>query len=97
MLLAGDIGGTKTHLAMFSLAEGPRRPVVETVFSSAHYVGLADMVREFTTQTQLPIEYACFDVAGPVTGGRAQLTCGGILRAAMILVLARFWAFGKRL
>ncbi len=74
MLLAGDIGGTKTHLAMFSLAEGPRRPVVETVFSSAHYAGLADMVREFTTQTQLPIEYACFDVAGPVTGGRAQLT-----------------------
>jgi glucokinase len=32
------------------------------------------MVREFVEQTHLPIEYACFDVAGPVVGNRAQLT-----------------------
>lgn len=74
MLLAGDIGGTKTHLAIFSLAEGPRRPVAEEIFPSAHYTDLAGMVREFVTKTQLPIEYACFDVAGPVVGGKAQLT-----------------------
>ena len=74
MLLAGDIGGTKTHLAMFSLAEGPRRPVAEAVFPSANYGDLAEMVQEFTEQTHLEIEYACFDVAGPVVGNRAQLT-----------------------
>jgi len=74
MLLAGDIGGTKTQLAIFSLAEGPRRPVAEAIFPSADYTNLADMVREFITQTNLPVEYACFDVAGPVIGGRAQLT-----------------------
>lgn len=74
MLLAGDIGGTKTHLAIFSLAEGPRRPVAEAVFSSAAYNDLADMVREFVSQTQFSIEFASFDVAGPVVGGRAQLT-----------------------
>jgi glucokinase len=74
MLLAGDIGGTKTHLAIFSLAEGPRRPVAEAVFPSAVYHDLADMVREFVAQTQFSIEYASFDVAGPVVGGRAQLT-----------------------
>lgn len=74
MLLAGDIGGTKTQLAVFSLAEGPRRPVVEATFPSAEYTDLADMVREFIAQTNLPVEYACFDVAGPVIGGRAQLT-----------------------
>ena len=72
MLLAGDIGGTKTQLAIFSLAEGPRRPVAEAIFPSADYTNLADMVREFITQTNLPVEYACFDVAGPVIGGRAQ-------------------------
>lgn len=74
MLLAGDIGGTKTHLAVFSLAEGPRRPVAEAIFPSAEYSDLALMVQEFNAQTKLPIEYACFDVAGPVVGGRAQLT-----------------------
>lgn len=74
MLLAGDIGGTKTHLAIFSLAEGPRRPVAEAVFPSASYGDLAEMVREFAAQTRLPLEYACFDVAGPVVGNRAQLT-----------------------
>lgn len=74
MLLAGDIGGTKTQLAIFSMAEGPRRPVAEAVFPSADYTNLADIAREFITQTNLPVEYACFDVAGPVIGGRAQLT-----------------------
>ncbi|WP_298980535.1 glucokinase [Caldilinea sp.] len=74
MLLAGDIGGTKTQLAVFSLAEGPRRPVAEAIFPSAEYTDLADMVREFIARTNLPVEYACFDVAGPVIGGRAQLT-----------------------
>ncbi|MFO7633678.1 MAG: glucokinase [Caldilinea sp.] len=95
MLLAGDIGGTKTHLAIFSLAEGPRRPVADAVFPSAAYTDLADMVREFVAQTQLPIEYASFDVAGPVVGGRAQLTNlpwivdGAALAAA--LKLNRVW------
>ncbi len=74
MLLAGDIGGTKTHLAIFSLAEGPRRPVAEAIFPSAAYNDLADMVREFVSQSHFTVEYASFDVAGPVVGGRAQLT-----------------------
>ena len=74
MLLAGDIGGTKTHLAVFSLAEGPHRPVAEAIFASVSYANLADMVREFCEKTNLPIEYASFDVAGPVVGGKAQLT-----------------------
>jgi glucokinase len=74
MLLAGDIGGTKTHLAVFSRVEGPRRPHAEAVFPSAQYDDLADMAREFLAGIDHEIEYACFDVAGPVVGGRAKLT-----------------------
>lgn len=74
MLLAGDIGGTKTHLAVFSPAEGPCRPIAEAIFSSTAYADLAGMVREFCDKTNLPIEYASFDVAGPVVNGKAQLT-----------------------
>ena len=95
MLLAGDIGGTKTHLALFSLAAGPRRPVAEAVFSSTAYPDLASMVRAFSAQTQLPIEHACFDVAGPVMANRAQLTnLGWEVDAAALadeLRLRRVW------
>ncbi len=40
MLLAGDIGGTKTNLAVFSAEGGPRAPLVEATFPSAAYDSL---------------------------------------------------------
>jgi glucokinase len=42
LLLAGDIGGTKTNLAVFSADAGPRAPLAEARFPSGDYptVGL---------------------------------------------------------
>lgn len=74
MLLAGDIGGTKTDLAVFSPEHGPRAPLARERFHSTDYTGLDLMAREFLRRVDLPVEYACFDVAGPVVGGRARLT-----------------------
>src|ERR1700744_3710561 len=74
MLIAGDIGGTKTLLALYVPEAGARRPVVQAEFHSADYRSLDDIVRAFMAQTQRPAEAACFDVAGPVIGGRAHLT-----------------------
>ncbi len=74
MLLAGDIGGTKTDLGIFSLERGARAPLALAEFSSASYPSLAAMVREFLATTNLEIERACFDVAGPVIAGRAKIT-----------------------
>lgn len=74
MLLAGDIGGTKTELAVFSPERGLRAPLAQQQFDSANYPGLPEMVREFLAQVRLPVERACFDVAGPVMGGAARLT-----------------------
>ncbi len=74
MLLAGDIGGTKTDLAVYSPEHGPRAPLVRERFHSADYASLDLMVREFLGRVDLPVESACFDVAGPVLGGRAKLT-----------------------
>ena len=37
MLLAGDIGGTKTHLAIISPEVGPHAPLAEATFPSARY------------------------------------------------------------
>jgi glucokinase len=74
MVIAGDIGGTKTLLALYTAEGGPRRPVVEDAFPSARYEGLDRMVEEFLARHKARADTACFDVAGPVIEGRAQLT-----------------------
>jgi glucokinase len=74
MLLAGDIGGTKTLLALYAPAIGARKPIAEAEYHSASYAGLDVMAREFLAQQQQTATDACFDVAGPVIGGRAHLT-----------------------
>lgn len=74
MLLAGDIGGTKTDLAVYSPENGPRTPLAQAEFPSQKYNSLEEIVREFLGQTNLPIDRACFDVAGPVIKGRTKTT-----------------------
>ena len=48
--------------------------MAEAEFHSADYPGLDAIVREFMARQQRTAGYACFDVAGPVIGGRAHLT-----------------------
>jgi glucokinase len=74
MLLAGDIGGTKTNLAVFSPEAGIRAPLVEATFPSARYPSLEALVREFLPQVDVEVERASFGVAGPVVAGRATIT-----------------------
>jgi len=74
MLLAGDIGGTKTALGIFSPDAGPRAPLAEASFPSAHYTDLESLVREFLRQVKVPVDRASFGVAGPVTNGHAKVT-----------------------
>jgi glucokinase len=74
MLIAGDIGGTKTLLALYVPESGARKPIAQAEFHSANYHSLEDIVRAFIEQTNRPVEAACFDVAGPVINGRAHLT-----------------------
>ena len=74
MLLAGDIGGTKTNLAVFSPKDGPRAPLAEVTFPSADYPSLEALVREFLAQVDLKVEQASFGVAGPVAAGQAKIT-----------------------
>src|SRR5438874_2836820 len=74
MLLAGDIGGTKTNLAVFSSETGWRKPYAEATYSSVNYPDLESLVREFLAQHDLPIDRASFGVAGPVVAGHASIT-----------------------
>ena len=74
MLLAGDIGGTKTDLAIFSSEAGPHAPLTQARVHSSNYPSLQAIVKEFAGQAKRPIDRACFAVAGPVIGGRVKTT-----------------------
>ena len=74
MLLAGDIGGTKTDLAIFSKKAGLHSPLVQAKFHSADYPSLQAMVIEFLAKVKVPVDRACFGVAGPIIAGHLKTT-----------------------
>ena len=77
LLLAGDIGGTKTLVGLFERADGRPRPVTVRTFSTLEYDDLPGMIRVFFREIATASEEvtrACFGVAGPVIDGRAELT-----------------------
>ena len=74
MLLAGDIGGTKTNLAVYAMKSGLAAPLAESTFPSRGYDSLPALVEDFRSHTHLPFESAVFGVAGPVVHGKASVT-----------------------
>lgn len=76
MILAGDIGGTKTLIGVFNFA--PRRPVAIDVksFTTADFDGLPAIVNAYYVHRRpMPrIEAACFGVAGPIIEQTARMT-----------------------
>lgn len=73
-VLAGDIGGTKTDLAVYSSQSGLRRPLAKETFSSRDYSGLEAIIGKFLSTRDISIDRAAFGVAGPVVGGRVEIT-----------------------
>jgi glucokinase len=73
-IIAGDIGGTKTLVALFSSAHGPHRPLVEKEYRSARYDSLDDILAEFADDLDHPIGDASFGVAGPVHNNQVDVT-----------------------
>src|SRR5262249_40114472 len=74
MILAGDIGGTKTALGVYSPEKGPHTALAEAEFHSMDYPSLESIAKEFLAKTGLTVDRACFGVAGPVLAGRAKVT-----------------------
>jgi len=74
MILAGDIGGTKTTLAVFGVAGEELKIIEEQRFPSGDYADLDEIVAAFLSKHKPPIKQACFGVAGPITGGRSVTT-----------------------
>lgn len=74
IMLAGDIGGTKTNLAVFSSEVGLHTPLAEATFPSGDYPSLEALVQAFLARSGIEIDRASFGVAGPVVNGQAKIT-----------------------
>nr|WP_320013299.1 glucokinase [uncultured Desulfobulbus sp.] len=72
MLLAGDIGATKTVLALYEA--WPGLPIRQQRFLNVEYDSFLPLVAEFLSPCDLRPEYGCLGVAGPVVSQTVQLT-----------------------
>jgi glucokinase len=66
IVLAGDVGGTKTRLGLFEGTRSRLRLLFEKIYLSKNYKGLENILGDFLRGKQ-GIATACFGVAGPVT------------------------------
>ncbi len=70
MILAGDVGGTKTVLALFERGGDAPVECVRTRYRSAEHSSLVEMLEYFLADHEgARVEAACFGVAGPVVAG----------------------------
>ena len=77
MILAGDVGGTKVHLALYEFAGGKLKSIREEKFPAHEFGSLEEVVTKFLTGDEgkkQDIAAACFGCPGPVRDGRLKLT-----------------------
>jgi glucokinase len=75
MILAGDIGGTKTNLALYERVNGALTMKVQQQFASQEFATFAEVIAAFLKQTSPAfINAACFGIAGPVVAGNCRTT-----------------------
>ncbi len=73
MFLGGDLGGTKTLLALARQEAGAIRIVRQQRYASADFPTFEALLDDFLAGAE-PIDAACFGVAGPTDGQHAKLT-----------------------
>ncbi len=80
MILAGDVGGTKVHLALYDFSGGRLQTIRDQKFPAHDFGSLDEVVHQFlgssgsNASTKDAILAACFGCPGPVRDGRLKLT-----------------------
>ncbi len=80
MIVAGDVGGTKVHLALYRFDRGQLLAIHDHKFHARDFPGLVQIVETFlddckqTIGQPIDVLAACFGVPGPVRHGRLKLT-----------------------
>ena len=74
MILAGDVGGTKTHLALYGSGASPRQPLMDRKVSSRDHSSLEALAKEFLNGFRARPTRAVIGIAGPVVNNRCEAT-----------------------
>src|SRR6266700_5430424 len=74
MILAGDIGATRTVLAAFQTEGSKLELVIGKTYKSQDHSGLQEIISTFVKSEGIPVHSACFGVAGPVRAGRSKIS-----------------------
>lgn len=73
-ILAGDIGGTKTRIALLESGVGKLETLHETIYPSCEHDSLTAILADFTAAPGVTAQAAGFAVAGPVEGRICKVT-----------------------
>jgi len=73
MLVAGDVGGTKTDLAVYSSTSSLKSPVARKQFHTADYESLHAIVAEFLAEVRAPVSQRNGALSGDIPGSRICL------------------------
>jgi glucokinase len=74
MILAGDVGGTKTNMGMFDVSSGKLVRVAHKRYVSHEHAGVEEIAQDFVKLAGGKVTAAAFGVAGPVLDNRVQTT-----------------------
>lgn len=72
IILAGDVGGTKTNMAFYQIQNDQLVAVVEAQYPSREFTNFDDLIQKFLSEHKLRANAACFGVAGPCQHGRCK-------------------------
>jgi glucokinase len=73
IILAGDIGATKTHLGLYRLGDGGVSRILDHIYQTQNFPSLETVLHDFIKDSE-PIASACLGVPGPVIDGLARPT-----------------------
>ena len=74
MILAGDLGGTKSNLGLFEVQREKLVRVAQKRYASQEHFGLEEILTDFLKETQAKVTQSAFGIAGPVVNNRVRAT-----------------------
>ena len=74
VILAGDIGGTKTHLALYPPDGSPRQPTLDRIYPSHDHPSADRLIQTFLREAGWRPDRVVLGIAGPVVDNRAEVT-----------------------
>jgi glucokinase len=74
MILAGDVGGTKSNLGLFDLRQGKLVRLAYKHYTSHEFAGLHEVAQDFLRQNNAKVTAASFGIAGPIVNNTVHAT-----------------------